>query len=355
MPNPFVGRDKTKFSLNGSAFPANGVNCYFLSYCCQASCRASLAAAKQMGANVIRTWAFADAAQPCNSVAFQYLEDGVVQINEGPDGLQRLDGVIQVAEELGLKLILPLVNHWKDFGGMPMYLQWLCPAADVKEFYQSLAARLAYRKWVETVLRRRNTLTGRLYCDEPSIMAWELTNEARCDGDRALLLDWVHEMAVFVKQLDVNHMVALGDEGFFNEHHFLEHNKKGQLYDGRHGTDFAAILDIPEIDFGGYHFYPQDWDHATDLEFGDQWITDHATIGHRCGKPVLMEEYGLKISSVVPDNDTRNTWFARWLKTAHDTGTAGSLLWMLGGTAADTIGYKDDYVIYPPNSADTVA
>ena len=92
--------------------------------------------------------------------------------------------------------------------------------------------------------------------------------------------DWVHEMAVFVKQLDVNHMVALGDEGFFNEHHFLEHNKKGQLYDGRHGTDFAAILIFLKSISAAITFIRKTGIMTTDLEFGDQWITDHANIAN---------------------------------------------------------------------------
>jgi mannan endo-1,4-beta-mannosidase len=354
MPNRFVGRDGTKFSLDGSAFPVVGVNCYFLAYCADASQRAALAAAKQMGANAIRSWAFLDAAKAGGS-AFQYLENGVITVNEGPDGLQRLDAAIRTADELGLKLILPLVNHWKDFGGMPMYLQWLGLAGDVKKFYESLDARLAYRNWVKQVLTRRNTLTGRLYSEEPSIMAWELTNEARCDGDRDILLDWVHEMANYVKQLDGNHLVALGDEGFLNGGFFAR--TKGQLYDGRHGTDFAAILDIPEIDFGGYHFYPQDWGHAQDLEFGDhQWVQDHADVGERAGKPVLMEEYGLKVGdALVPDAAARNPWFARWLKIVKDSGTAGDLLWMLGGKEPDTSGYKDAFVVYQADEVPAVA
>ena len=348
MANPFVSTDGTKFSLGGQVFPVAGVNCYFLGYCAAASQRAAMLAAKEMGGNAIRTWAFADT-EAAGGVAFQYLENGVIKIDDGPNGLQRLDGVIQTAEELGLKLILPLVNHWKDFGGMPMYLKWLGIAGDVKNFYGSLDARLAYRNWVRSVLTRRNSLTGRLYSEEPSIMAWELTNEARCEGDRDMLLDWVHEMASYVKQLDGNHLLALGDEGFFREG-FFEHlfaHRKGELYDGRHGTDFAAVLDIPEIDFGGYHFYPQDWGHGNDLEFGEQWVKDHAEAGERAGKPVLMEEYGLKVGdAVVPDGAARKAWFERWLQAVKETGTAGSLLWMLGGSEADTSGYKDAYVVY---------
>jgi mannan endo-1,4-beta-mannosidase len=308
--------------------------------------------AKQMGANVIRAWAFRDAAA-AGGGAFQYLENGVITINDGPDGLQRLDGVIQAAEQLGLKLILPLVNHWPDFGGMPMYLKWLGIEGDVKRFYESLDARLAYRNWVRHLLTRRNSLTGRLYSEEPAIMAWELTNEARCEGDTVLLLDWVHEMANFVKQLDGNHLVALGDEGLFNQHYFA--HGKGQLYDGQHGTDFAETLHIPDIDFGGYHFYPQDWGHDKDLDFGDQWVKDHAEVGRRAGKPVLMEEYGLRIGdTVVPDAASRNSWFARWLTAVRDTGTAGSMLWMLGGSEPDTSGYKDAYVVYKPEEVSLV-
>ena len=273
------------------------------------------------------------------NVVFQYLENGVITINDGPSGLQRLDVLIHAAEELDLKLILPLVNHWPDFGGMPMYLKWLGITGDVSQFYSSLDARLAYRNWIENILTRRNTITGRLYCDEPSIMAWELTNEARYDGQRDLLLDWVGEMSSFVKQFDGNHLLALGDEGFIRQGLLLHHG--GELYDGRHGTDFAAILDLPDIDFGGYHFYPQNWGHASDLDFAQKWIQDHAAIGHRLGKPVLMEEYGLKLDdATVPHAAARNDWFGRWLASRPN-----ALLWMLGGSEEDTKGYRDDYFI----------
>jgi mannan endo-1,4-beta-mannosidase len=355
MPNTFVGRNGTKFSLDGRVFPVVGVNCYFLAYCSDASQRAALTAAKQMGVNAIRAWAFMDQADaPKGGVVFQYLQNGVVTINDGPNGLDRLDAAIHTAEELGLKLILPLVNQWDAFGGMPMYLKWLGLGTDVKKFYESADARLAYRNWVRHVLTRRNSLTGRLYSEEPSILAWELTNEARCDGDRDLLLDWVHEMASFVKQLDGNHLLALGDEGFLNGGFFAR--TKGQLYDGQHGTDFAAILDIPDIDFGGYHFYPQDWGHADDLGFGDQWVKDHAAAGERAGKPVVMEEYGLRIGNAqVPDGAARNPWFGHWLKAVKDSGTAGDLLWMLGGSEPDTSGYKDAFVVYQAAEVPAVA
>ena len=65
MPASFVGKDETRFCLNGEVWPVVGVNCYFLAYCADASRRAAMTTAKQMGANAIRTWAFADGASSC--------------------------------------------------------------------------------------------------------------------------------------------------------------------------------------------------------------------------------------------------------------------------------------------------
>ena len=83
-----------------------------------------------MGANTIRAWAFLDAEAP---PAFQYFENGAIRIDDGPQGLERLDALIAAAEEFGLGLVLPLVNYWPDFGGMPMYLNWLGIAGECHE------------------------------------------------------------------------------------------------------------------------------------------------------------------------------------------------------------------------------
>lgn len=37
----------------------------------------------------------------------------------------------------------------------------------------------------QTVLTRRNTLTGVEYRDDPTIFAWELINEPRCISDKS--------------------------------------------------------------------------------------------------------------------------------------------------------------------------
>jgi len=313
----FVLAKDTTFELNGSPFHVYGVNCYFLAYCSDKSRRDAIATAKTLGANTIRTWAF-------------------LALGEDPESrLAQLDAVIAAADSCGIKLILPLINHWEDFGGMPAYVRSLGTGLDVTTFYRSPVLRAAYQDWIHRVLTRRNTFTGRLYSEEPAILAWELTNEARCAtaGGRELIIDWITQMSSVVKQLDSGHLLALGDEGFFYR------KGRGHLYDGTYGMDWEANLALPNMDFGTYHFYPQDWGVGDRPAFARKWIRDHATVAAKLNKPVILEEYGLK----TPE---RRRVYETWQEIIHITGTAGSLVWMLGHQALDTSGYKDDYVLY---------
>jgi mannan endo-1,4-beta-mannosidase len=273
-----------------------------------------MAEARRMGAAVIRAWAFHDAGAPGPGV-FQYCANGRIERHEGPLGLERLDGLIADAEEHNLRLILPLVNYWPDFGGMPAYLRWLGIPSPAEEFYRAGAARDAYRGWVEAVLTRRNTRTGRLYLDEPAVMAWELANEPRGPAD--VVLEWAAAMSAFVKSLDPNHLLAVGDEG-----------------------GISGLLDLPHIDFGTCHLYRARRPRA--------WIARRLAAGRRAGKPVLLEEYG-------SDAAERDAVYAAWLETVRRHGGAGALLWMLGSHAPDVAGFRDRYTVFGAGELPSVA
>ena len=200
----FVKTDETFFVLNGSPLPVVGINCYFLASCSDDAREATLQAIKPTGANVIRSMAFLNSAErPPSGPIFQFGSNGAIVVNEGPDGLGRLDSLVHLAEQYGYRLILPLVNYWDDLGGMRTYLGWLFPGQNlaVEEFYKRPEARAAFKNWVACVLNRRNSITGTLYRDSPAILAWELANEPRCPNPsgRELLLDWVRDMSQFLK------------------------------------------------------------------------------------------------------------------------------------------------------------
>jgi len=190
--------------------------------------------------------------------------------------------------------------------------------------------RAVYRNWVQHVLTRTNTITGRLYRDEPAILAWELANEPRCEtpDGAVVLLNWVREMSQWVKQQDPNHLLAVGDEGFGGE----------------------AFLQIAKIDFGTFHLYPQAWKQPDPVAFGVRWIERHIAAGRSAGKPMLLEEYGMT-------GDQREVTYRAWLDAVLLQGGAGDVAWMLA-SMDDTTGALypdyDHFTFYQPEDVPAI-
>jgi mannan endo-1,4-beta-mannosidase len=301
------------FDDNGSLFKIVGANNYYIAFSTPAMRAAVIAAAKRIGLNVLRAPAFLDT--PWRGAYFQSWNPATnrPEVNPGENGLQRLDHLIAGAEQAGLRLILPLVNHWPDFGGMDRYVAWF-DAASRDDFYRDPTIREAYKFYASQILNRENTITGRLYKDEPSILAWELANEPR-SKTATLLIEWVREMSPWIKQNDPNHLLAVGDEGHIT----------------------GPILQIPEIDFGTFHLYPEAWKQRDPLAFGLRWIEQHLTAGRNAGKPMLLEEYGIVSKS------NRNRVYSAWLSAIQEQDGAGDLAWMLASTDDETNQPYSDY------------
>ncbi len=291
----------------------------------------------QAGASTLRAWAFLDveAGQNRSGTAFQIFSPGAVRINEAENGLVRLDSLIANAEVAGIALLLPLINGWSDFGGMPLYAKAFGAGPEAESFYTCSAANSAYRNWVERLLTRRNTRTGRFYAEEPSILAWELANEPRHTGPGGgrELLEWIAKSSGFIKRIDRNHLLAVGDEGFFGK------RGRSHLYDGRYGGDAEAFLRLDTIDFGTYHFYPDHW--GVPIHFAGKWIRDHAELARAAGKPVVLEEFGIA-RTPLPNRLAR---YQDWMRLASESGSAGALLWMIGSTEPDAAQYRDRYTL----------
>ena len=119
----------------------------------------------------------------------------------------------------------------------------------------------------------------------------------------ALLIEWVRDMSRWIKQHDPNHLLAVGDEGFF----------------GKHGVDCDALLQVPDIDFGTFHLYPQAWKQRDPLSFGLRWIEQHLWLRRKMqGEPMLLEEYGITVGG------RRDFIHGQWLKTILEHDGAGA-------------------------------
>jgi mannan endo-1,4-beta-mannosidase len=349
------------FLSQGKPFCFSGANNYYLSYKDKAMVDDVFAQAKAMGLKVLRTWAFIDRGSLDDSVPslnhneweppgtkegvyFQYWDTAAKApaYNEGAekeDGLRRLDYVLAKAAENDIKMILVLTNNWKEFGGMDQYLAWFGLKYH-HEFYTDPKAKAAYKDYAQHLIERTNTITKLAYKDDPAIFAWELANEPRCRSlgkfDRSedctadTLTSWVKEMSAQIKSLDPNHMVAVGDEGFFNRA-----GGSGEQYNGKDGADHEAFLALDSIDFGTFHLYPDLW--STGLPWSNQWITDHLEAAQRAGKPTVLEEYGLviqrddKTGKVTSGLDRRRTAYTNWNNLLLKRGGSASMFWLLVG------------------------
>lgn len=48
-------------------------------------------------------------------------------------------------------------------------------------FFNDTGAKEIYKDYVRTIVSRENTINGRLYSQDPTLMAWGLLNEPRCE------------------------------------------------------------------------------------------------------------------------------------------------------------------------------
>ncbi|RAL52536.1 hypothetical protein DM860_017230 [Cuscuta australis] len=180
----FIRASGVHFSVEGYPFYANGFNAYWLMYVASDPSQRhkvseAYRAAASHGLTVARTWAFSDG-------GYRPLQSSPGSYNQ--DMFQGLDFVIAEARKYGIKLILSLVNNYESFGGKKQYVNWAKNQAGQQlssddDFFTNSVVKGYYKNHIQTVLNRRNSVSGVVYKNDPTIMAWELMNEPRCLSD----------------------------------------------------------------------------------------------------------------------------------------------------------------------------
>lgn len=299
----FVTTQDTRLRLNGHDFFATGANQYHFFYQPQTMVDEVLQDARDLGLNVIRTWASCEGAKQ-NGYCFQPQP----RVYDEPT-FRKLDYALYRANQLNLRVVLPLVNNWSDFGGMSQYLAWCGSTAGHDDFYRNPCAKALYQDYVRYVLTRVNTYTGVQYRHDPTIFMWELANEPRCASDPTgdTLVGWVRDMSSFIKSLDPNHLVATGEEGWYTT--------KGADWrrNGSNGADFVRNSQVESIDIASFRLYPQTY--LLDEAAAIAWIDEHVDDAHRTvGKPVFLGEFGWRARrKIYGDFSTgTETWRASW-------------------------------------------
>jgi mannan endo-1,4-beta-mannosidase len=360
--NDFVKQAGPELRLHGQVFRFAGSNNYYLMYKSKFMVDDVLDAAAAQGFRVMRVWGSLDIGNQDGSnsirgkadgVYFQYWGGSAPAYNDGADGLQHLDYVIFKAGQLGLKLVIPFVNNWNDFGGMDQYVRWRDSSTPDDQvwyhdsFYTDPVIRGWYKNWIAHLLNRVNTYSGIAYKNDSTIMTWELGNEPRCLSAGAYprspncttqtLTAWADEMSTYIKSIDDQHLVSVGDEGFYclpNPTHWTENCGEG--------VDTVAFTALDNIDVMSFHMYPDYW--GTDVAWGTQWIKSHFEAARALNKPAMLGEFGLL------DKSMRNPNYKQWTDAVFKSRGGGALYWILSGKQDDGSLYPDydGFTVYCP-------
>src|SRR5690348_110652 len=252
--------------------------------------------------------------------------------------LRGLDNALAEMGRRGLTAVIYLNNFWEWSGGMMTYLYWTNGGRYVNmndpahpwpefpdmssEFYGHAAAVRMFDDYVRAVVARRNTVTGRLYRDDPAILSWQLANEPRPGGSEAAghkhmkaYLAWIDGTARLIKSIDPNHMVSTGSEGT------MGCIDADQCVQDAHGS--AAI------DYVNAHVWPQNWSWADPKNLAGTWptvernsrdyIARQLGIAKRLNKPLVIEEFGFPRDGGSFDPGTPTTFKDRFYQLIYST------------------------------------
>ena len=318
----------------GTPYYFSGTNNYYLMYKPMEMVEDVLNDMVHLGQKAVRMWLFMDGAS----------HDGFV-LQSAPGvydeySMQHIDAIMVALAQRGLKAVPVFVNYWSDFGGMNQYATWAGTSAT--EFYSNATCKQIYKDYISMWANRVNSITGVTYKDDPTILSWQLTNEARAtSANLDDFIAWTREMSDFLRAEDPNHMISLGDEGFFNYAYQdidpINANLVGYqitndwTYCGSNG-DWEAIIQMPNISYGTIHNYATDnWGYT--VEWGESWTKYHIEVANRYNKPCVMEEYDKAYSGnwTRTADQERAEVLDRYQTIIRDWDMAGDMSWMLVG------------------------
>ncbi|GAA5940708.1 hypothetical protein JCM10213_004294 [Rhodosporidiobolus nylandii] len=326
MPKPstFVTRSKNKLYLDGSEFRITGPNIYWLgldenvnsqvSYPGKTRIREAMAMTVAMGGNTIRSHTLG---------VSKTLWPKAYQTNEA--AWDTIDYSIYAAREYGLRLIIPLTDNYAYYhGGKYDFIGWGGgDTSDGSQFYYNDDVVAIFKDFISVLLNHNNTYTGVALKDDPTILAWETGNElgGYMLGGGAPPASWTQEIAIYIKSIAPNHLVADGTDGLTD-------------YDGNLAN---TGMNIDAVDLVTDHFYPAlQWL----LEKDQGWMNSHTD------KVFFVGENDWTGQKGGGDLDT----FYSYIKDSMPG--AGSMMWSMFGRddqCCNWVTHNDGYSLYYAN------
>lgn len=309
--SPFVKRSGTHLTLQGQPYRFTGLNIYNANS--DGDCWYSMSSGPKLGRSLeaigpgkeaFRAWFF-------QSLATSY----------GHRDWSAFDHTLAVARAHHVKVIATLTNQWGDCeDGAYKAGHWYTRGYK----HRDPVGTVPYRAWVRNVVTR--------YRNDPTILAWQLVNEAEVKPSRdapacspnaaATLKSFATDVSGLIKSIDPNHLVSLGTMG------------GGQC--GAQSTEYRDVHAIPTIDLCEYHDYQ-----PNDPMPGDQWNGLQVRIDQckALRKPLFVGETGIKPTEVGGTLRARAEALRTKLDTQFSAGIVGDLEWAWGASGSTLDNY----------------
>lgn len=293
---PFVQANGQDLYLNGALYKSIGVNRYNLltrhtdsgnigcaNTFSEDEIEDMFGQLQSLGVTTVRFWVFQS-------------------FTKSGEDMSRFNYVLDAADRHNIKVVPVFENHWADCTeGNVKSTSWY--ASGYQSPYGSYP--LSLKAYIEKIVPQ--------YKDRPTILAWEIMNEAR-DADADTLYAFTKDVSEYIKSLDSNHMVSIGMLG--------SHEST---------VDFKKINELASVDIVDYHDYYED---ANPLPSKLRKAADDAKL---LQKPLLVAESGIKEN--VPD---RALHFQQKLQAFFDNGGDIYILWGYGESYVTNDGYNFD-------------
>ena len=324
----FVERSGTHLVLEGKAFRFSGPNIEWLGlegygphdpigprYPSHFEIDDVFATADEMGARVVRSQTMGDTVGCPRCIE---PEDG--KFNE--DAFQASDYALTVAAKYHMKVIVSLIGDCATCagGGIGQYLAWH-KKTNFQDFFTDPELIAAYERHVDAVLNHRNAITGVLYRDDPTILAWENCNmcgifSVFMHGNLGDVVKWSEAVGEHIKSIDHHHLY-LDTTGIFRND--------------------PEILKNASADAFAFEEYPH-WDAllgVTAQHTSAETIARDAAIVVKGGKVFIVNEFGWDRTDWATADDLQHVLDS----FASNPDISGDGFWALQGHA-DNFGFQ---------------
>ena len=304
--NSYVTVSGNQFRLNGREYKAMGFTSYQFCVAKNPATREQVLkvfqSAKDAGFSLFRA----------TSLVYDFNE-GDLNRHLSEPVLQRMDLLLDVARQVGLKVIIDFSTMTYETGRHSK------PPFDVTDSANFDRLKPIY----QTFTNRINSINGRAYKNDPTILAYSILGEIvpfglnhKPDGsvdlenesrDANNYLAFIHSAAAEIKRNDPHHLVNSGG--------LLHVSPDGPIKDKSGKPYWQTLWADANIDFASVHIYPNFDDDLKKLKAPltppypfplpvGEWknLQVYKSYADQIGKPFIVEEWGLSLDRRLPDS-----------------------------------------------------